>query len=96
MRLERSRFVDHDRDNMAAHLRFTDGEQLAGHGVPDGSGEKMYQENVSDDIPKAETKAWRVQRVARDRWGAAASENATMGSLPLLLACYRLALSAIY
>lgn len=96
MRLERPRFVEGDLDNMAAHLRFRNGEQLAGHGVPDGSGEKMYQENVSDDIPKAETKAWRVQRVARDRWGAAASENATIGIPPLFLACYRLALSAIY
>ena len=65
MRLERSRFVEGDLDDTAAHLRFTDAEQLAGHGVPDGSGAKMYQGNVSDDIPKAETKAWRVQRVDR-------------------------------
>jgi hypothetical protein len=35
-RLECSRLVDDDLDNIAAHLRFTDGEQLAGHGVPVG------------------------------------------------------------
>ena len=35
-RLECSRLVDHDLDNMAAYLRFTDGEELAGHGVPVG------------------------------------------------------------
>ena len=36
MRLECSRFVEGDLDGMTAHLRLTDGEQLAGHGVPDG------------------------------------------------------------
>ena len=36
MRLELSRFVEGDLDGMTAHLRLTDGEQLAGHGVPDG------------------------------------------------------------
>ena len=36
MRLERSRFVEGDLDDMAAYPRLTDEEQLAGHGVPDG------------------------------------------------------------
>jgi len=36
MRLECSRFVEGDLDDMTAYPRLTDEEQLAGHAVPDG------------------------------------------------------------
>ncbi len=52
MRLEPSRLVEGDLDDMAAYPRLTDGEPLAGPGEPDGlQVQKMYRENVSDDIP---------------------------------------------
>jgi hypothetical protein len=51
MRLERSRFVEDDLDDMAAYPRLTDEEKLAGHGMPDGLQVKNVSGNVSDDIP---------------------------------------------